>query len=97
MQAMGLGIPLVCLPGQFNRGRVASSLLEKIGIADWVATSRTEYVERAICIANDSSLRKVLRTRILERCDVLFSTPRPAAEMEAFFVDAVRRQDLNRR
>jgi protein O-GlcNAc transferase len=93
MQAMGLGIPLVCSSGPFNRGRVASSLFEKIGIADWVATSRADYVERAVRIANDSSLRKVLRARILERSDVLFSTPCPAAEMEAFFVDAVRRQD----
>jgi predicted O-linked N-acetylglucosamine transferase (SPINDLY family) len=97
MQAVGLGIPLVCLPGEFNRGRVASSLFQKIGIADWVATSRADYVDRAVRVANDSSLRRSLRARILERCGALFSTPGPAAEIEAFFVDAVRRQDLNRR
>jgi predicted O-linked N-acetylglucosamine transferase (SPINDLY family) len=97
MQAVGLGIPPVCLLGEFNRGRVAASLFRKIGLADWVATSKADYVERALRIANDSSLRQSLRARILERCSILYSTPRPAAEMEAFFVDAVRRQDVNRR
>jgi protein O-GlcNAc transferase len=92
MHALGLGIPLVTLPGQFNQGRMAHAFFQKLGIFDSVATSPGDYVERSIRIANEPLLRNSLRARILERCEVLFSNPAPAAELEAFFVDAVGRQ-----
>jgi protein O-GlcNAc transferase len=95
MHALALGVPLVCLPCEFNRGRVAYALLQKLGISDSIATSRADYVERAIRIANDPALRSSLHSRILERCDILFSNPAPAAELEAFFADALRRKDAS--
>jgi protein O-GlcNAc transferase len=91
MHALALGSPLVTLPGEFNRGRVAYALLQKLGISELIATGPIDYVERAIRIAQDPSLRKSLRTKILERCGVLFSNAAPATQLEAFFVDAVRR------
>ncbi|HET6326354.1 MAG TPA: tetratricopeptide repeat protein [Planctomycetaceae bacterium] len=90
MHALALASPLVTLPGKFNRGRVAYALLQKLGISELIATSPIDYVERAIRIAQDPSLRKSLCTKILERCGVLFSNPAPAAQLEAFFVEAVR-------
>ncbi len=95
MHALALGSPLVTLPGEFNRGRVAYALLQKLGISELIATSPIDYVERAIRIAQDPSLRKSLRTKILERCGVLFSNAAPAAQLEAFFVDAVRRHSAS--
>jgi protein O-GlcNAc transferase len=92
MHALALGSPLVTLPGEFNRGRVAQALLGKLGISETVATSPADYVERAVRIAQDASLRDSLRAKILERCGVLFSNPAPAAQLEAFFVDAVLRR-----
>jgi predicted O-linked N-acetylglucosamine transferase (SPINDLY family) len=92
MHALALGSPLVTLPGEFNRGRVAHGLLQKLGMSELIATSPTDYVERAIGIAQNPSLRNSLRAKILERCGMLFSNPAPAAQLEAFFVDAVRRQ-----
>jgi predicted O-linked N-acetylglucosamine transferase (SPINDLY family) len=91
MHALALGAPLVSLPGEFNRGRVAQALFQKMGILDCLATTPNDYVDRAVRLANDRGLRESLRGRILERCGVLFSNPTPAAELEEFFVDAVRR------
>jgi predicted O-linked N-acetylglucosamine transferase (SPINDLY family) len=91
MHALGLGVPLVTFPGDFNPGRMAYAFFQKLGITDSVATSRADFVERSIRIANDPSLRKSLRSRILDRCDVLFANRAAAAELEAFFVDAVAR------
>jgi predicted O-linked N-acetylglucosamine transferase (SPINDLY family) len=71
---------------------MAYTFFQKLRITDSVATSPADYVERAIRIANDASLRKSLRSRILERCDVLFSNRAAAAEMEAFFIDAAHRE-----
>jgi protein O-GlcNAc transferase len=92
LHALGLGVPLVTLPGDFNPGRMGYAFFQKLGIFDSVATSQGDYVERAIRIANEPALRKSLRAGILERCDVLFANPAPARELEEFFVDAVRRQ-----
>lgn len=92
MHALALGSPLVTLPGEFNRGRVAHALLQRLGISELIATSPTDYVERAIGIAQTPSVRNSLRAKILERCGILFSNPAPAAQLEAFFVDAVRRR-----
>lgn len=92
MHALGLGVPLVTLPGDFNPGRMAYAFFQKLGVTDSVATSPADYVERSIRIANDASLRKSLRSRILERCDVLFSNRDAAAELEVFFVDAAHRE-----
>ena len=91
MHALALGTPLVSLPGEFNRGRVAHALFQKMGILDSLATTTNDYVDRAVRFANDRELRESLRARILERCGVLFSNPAPAVELEEFFVDAVRR------
>jgi len=92
MHALGLGVPLVTLPGDFNPGRMAYTFFQKLGITDSVATSPADYVERSIRIATDASLRKSLRSRILERCDLLFSNRDAAVELEAFFVDAAHRE-----
>jgi protein O-GlcNAc transferase len=92
MHALALGSPLITLPGEFNRGRVAHALLGKLGISETVATSPADYVERAVRIAQGPALRNSLRAKILERSGVLFSNPAPAAQLEAFFVDAVLRQ-----
>jgi predicted O-linked N-acetylglucosamine transferase (SPINDLY family) len=92
MHALGVGVPLVTLPGDLNPGRMAYAFFQELGITDSVATSPADYVERAIRIANDPSLRKSLRSRILEQCDVLFSNRNAAAELEAFFVDAAHRE-----
>jgi len=96
MHALGVGVPLVTLPGDFNPGRMAYTFFQKLGITDSVSTSPADYVERAIRIANDASLRKSLRSRILERCDVLFSNGAAAVELEAFFVDAAQRERVGR-
>lgn len=96
MQAIALGVPVVTLPGEFNRGRVANALFGKLGISESIATSRADYVERAVRIAGDPALKKSLRSRILDRCGVLFANPAPAAQFEAFFIDAVRRQRESR-
>jgi protein O-GlcNAc transferase len=91
MHALALGTPLVSLAGEFNRGRVAQALFQRMGILDCLATTPNDYVDRAVRLANERGLRESLRGRILERCGVLFSNPAPAVELEEFFVDAVRR------
>jgi protein O-GlcNAc transferase len=91
MHALGLGVPLVTLPGKLNPGRMAYAFFQKLEILDSVATSPADFVERSIRLASDPSLRNSLRSRILERCGVLFSNAAAAAELESFFVDAVSR------
>ncbi len=74
MHALALGSPLVSLPGEFNRGRVAHALLGKLGISETVATSPADYVERAVRIAQDLHAPQFTpgRKSSSRRCGVLF-------------------------
>jgi predicted O-linked N-acetylglucosamine transferase (SPINDLY family) len=89
--ALGLGVPLVTLPGAFSRGRGTDAAYRRIGVFDCVATDPEDYVRRAVAIANDRSLRETIGQAFRERIGVLFSNAGGPQEIEAFFVDAVRR------
>jgi protein O-GlcNAc transferase len=91
--ALALGVPLVTLPGAFARGRGTYAVYRRIGFFDCVAADPEDYVRRAVAIANDRSLRNAIGAAFRERRGVLFSNAEAAAEIEAFFVDAVRRAE----
>jgi predicted O-linked N-acetylglucosamine transferase (SPINDLY family) len=90
-QALAMGAPLVTLPGAFARGRGTDTVYRRIGVLDCVAADPQDYVRRAVSIANDRGLRDAIGTAFRERMGVLFSNDAAAAEIEAFFLDAVRR------
>jgi len=91
--ALGLGVPLVTLPGAFSRGRGTEAVYRRIGVFDCIATDPVDYVRRAVAIANDRSLREAISQAFRERIGVLFSNAGGAQEIEAFFVDAARRAE----
>ena len=57
------------------------------------ATDVKDYVERAVAIAGDRSLKETIGTALRERCGTLFSNPAGPQEMEEFFLDAARRAE----
>lgn len=89
LQALAVGAPLVTLPGEFARGRGTRSHYMRIGVTDTLARDAAHYVELAVAIANDASLRSAIRQRILAAGSVLFDSPAAAIELEQFFADSV--------
>ncbi|WP_339907558.1 tetratricopeptide repeat protein [Symmachiella dynata] len=83
-EAFWMGVPVLTLRGNRHAGRMGASLLTHMGLHEWIAESRADYVSQAATLATDvaalRSLRISLRDRLLMSpiCDAR----RYAANME---------------
>jgi predicted O-linked N-acetylglucosamine transferase (SPINDLY family) len=92
-EGLWMGVPVLTLSGACALARQGESLLQNVGLPDWIATDADDYVERAARHAGDAralaALRKGLRRQLLAS---------PLCESHRFanhFVDALR--ELNKR
>jgi protein O-GlcNAc transferase len=53
-QAIHRGLPIVTFEGDFLRQRLAAGLLRQVGITDGIASTRAQYVEIAVRLAEES-------------------------------------------
>lgn len=68
-EALFMGVPVVSLAGRVHVSRVGTSLLEQAGLPELVATTETDYIEKAVNLASDvdkilhyrTSLREILQ------------------------------------
>ena len=58
------GLPVLTLQGESFASRVSSSLLEVVGLKELIATTQKEYEDKALEIANDSSLLKKIKKKL---------------------------------
>ena len=69
-EALMMGIPTLTMTGNIHASKVGSSLLNTVGLPEWVATSSEEYIDKAIHFANDwellTNIRKSLRQQMLD-------------------------------
>ncbi len=83
-EALWMGVPTLTLSGNTLLGRQGASLLNCVGLQDWIAQDEEEYITKAIQhsanIALLSALRENLRTQILETA--LFDASRFAKQFE---------------
>jgi CRISPR-associated protein Csy1 len=77
LDALAMGLPIVTLPGEFMRGRQTMAMLKLLGIEELIATSADEYLAIAHRLATESSYRREISQRILNRQDRLFDDPVP--------------------
>ena len=66
-QTVHSGLPIVTLEGEFLRQRLAAGLLRQIGIADTIASTRDEYVEIAVRLAQEQSEKRAARRDAIRR------------------------------
>ncbi len=90
MQAMECGLPVVTREGRFLRGRLASGILKRMGLAELVAASEADYVELAVKLCRDPEYRGHLRGRIQAARSILFEDFAPIRALEEFLVGATR-------
>ncbi|TRV43368.1 MAG: FkbM family methyltransferase [Microcystis panniformis Mp_MB_F_20051200_S9] len=65
--ALWMGVPVLTLAGDRKIQRMGNSLLQAIGLEDWIAHSPEEYVNKAIAFAQDLEAIAKLRTSLRER------------------------------
>lgn len=78
------GAPVVTLPGEQPSSRYTAALHESIGVTECTAASPEQYVEIAVRVANDDSLRSDLRQRILAAVPVAFENAHAVRQIENF-------------
>ena len=92
-EALWMGVPVLTLAGDCHAARVGTSLLTRLGLEDWIAGSRDDYVRRAGDWASRTEDLATLRAGMRERMrrSPLLDGRRLAREIEAFYLDSVRR------
>lgn len=88
-QALGVGAPIVTLPGEFMRGRITAGCYQKMGLLDCVARDRDDYVRIALSLGCDPAFRARIRAAILAQNSILYDNPGFVRELEEFFPRAV--------
>jgi predicted O-linked N-acetylglucosamine transferase (SPINDLY family) len=63
-EAMYMGVPVITLAGRSHLSRVGVSLLETVGIQDFIANNTDEYIEKAVALASNPNLIKALRQKL---------------------------------
>ena len=88
---LGLGLPLVTLPGALHVGRYAAGCYRKLGLTGLLADSPGAYVELAARLGTDRDLRAAWSARIAAAAPALFEDREAVREHERFFADAAAR------
>jgi len=60
-EALWMGVPVVSLIGDSHAARVGLSLLTAVGHAEWAPENEDAYIEKAVALAQDRTLRSKLR------------------------------------
>jgi len=84
-EALWMGVPTLTLAGATLLSRQGAGMLIPAGLADWVASTEDEYVEKAIQLGSDlnplATLRAQLRKQVLN--SPVYDAPRFARNFEA--------------
>lgn len=85
--ALWAGLPVVTRCGETFASRVGASLLQAVGLGDWVAYDAEGYAQRVLQLGRDAPLRDTLRERLLRarRDAPLFDSRRFARDLEALY------------
>ncbi len=65
--ALWMGVPVISLCGETQVSRMGLSILSTAGLAEWVAQTADEYIQKAVQLANDVERLQVLRETMRDR------------------------------
>lgn len=88
-QALGLGVPMITLPGSSLRSRSTFGIYEQMGMRDCVANSPQEYVELALKLAQDKEWQQAMRQKALMLSEKIFGDTGATREI-ADFIEEVQ-------
>jgi protein O-GlcNAc transferase len=84
-EAMQLGVPVVTLPWDLQRGRFTYAAYKKMEIYDCIAKDEEEYKDIAIKIGNSREIRAYISQKIKSRSDILFNDISVVQELSNLF------------
>jgi protein O-GlcNAc transferase len=84
-QAFEMNAPIVTLPSEFLRCRIATGLYQIMGITDCIADDLQDYIAKALLIAQDKSYHRSLSERIAAQKHLIFNNLLSSQEMADWF------------
>jgi len=67
-----MGVPIITIDGSCHAGRMVTSILNTLGLNEWVAKTQVQYVEKAVYWSKSlhllARLRSEMRTRMIHSC-----------------------------
>ncbi len=66
-EALWMGVPTLTLVGTTHVERVAGSILNRLGLQDWLTFTMDDYIERASTLASELDTLQSLRTSLRQR------------------------------
>lgn len=82
--AFSYDLPVVTVEGRYQRGRFTSGCYRAMGLAEWVAVDREEYIERAVAWGTCPDRRHEAIKILRERTPVLFEDGETPREWEEY-------------
>ena len=82
LEAISLNKPVVTCPSSFMRGRHTYGILKTIGVGETIATSKKEYVEIAVKLANNINFRDSIVHKIKKNKQKLYNDEKPIRFLE---------------
>ena len=82
LEAISLNKPVVTCPSSFMRGRHTYGILKTIGVDETIATSKKEYVEIAVKLANNINFRDSIVHKIKKNKQKLYNDEKPIRFLE---------------
>jgi protein O-GlcNAc transferase len=64
MQAIECDLPCVTYQGKFMRGRLGSGILDRLGLSQWIARDRQQYIDLAVELGSNAQIRADVRASI---------------------------------
>lgn len=92
LQAVQAGLPIVTREGRFLRGRFASGILKRMGLAELVAPSEEAYLDLAEKMVRDAAYRARIVARMADAQQTLYRDRAPVRALEEFLLDAAGRR-----
>jgi len=86
LEAFSMGIPIVTMPGNFFRNRLAYGCFKRINVFDTIAKNLNHYVTLANQLACDKDFKRNVSNNILTNIDVLFDNQEVIRAYEQFFI-----------
>jgi protein O-GlcNAc transferase len=91
MQALMCDLPVITIEGNKMRGRLASAILNRIGLSDLICQSSAAYVDLVVELTQNQQSLSTYKDKIAKSKNILFNDLEPIRALEDFLIQQIRK------
>lgn len=89
LQAVEGGLPILSFDGDFLRGRLASGIMRRLGLPELIATTKDQFVEKAVALMSGGTLLSELQQRMIDFRHILFRDLESVRSLEKYLLTEI--------